>query len=365
MPNSLGAIVGQTPDEARLIQVEGPAGILARSPPWFRPKWEPSNAKLIWPNGANATVFSAAKPAAFRGPQHHWVWGDELAKWPRAREAFDNINFGLRLEQGGREPQALFTTTPRPISVLKELLAKANCARTGGTTFENRANLARSFLDEVLGAYEGTRLGRQELMGELLDDVPGALWSRARMDAPGFRVVREPSDDDTLCVAIDPAASNNESSDETGIIAMGAHWVGKIQRFHVYADASISGSPLERVTAAIRLFQQVRADKFVVETNNGGDWIPALIQVGWANEGLPGAAPVEIVTASRGKHTRAEPIAALYEQGRVTHTPGLEALEDQLCTWSPLVLNQASPDRMDALVWAGSWLSGRKRVVFV
>lgn len=364
MPGSRGAIIGQTPEDVRQIQIEGPAGILAVSPAHERPRWEPSKGLLTWPNGAVAEVYSGANPGAFRGPQFHWLWADELAKWARARESFDNFNFGLRLEfRGGVQPQGCITTTPRPIAVVKELLANPRAVITRGSTYENRANLAASFFDEVRGLYEGTRLGRQELYGELLDDVPGALWSRAMFDRPGFRTSRPDLDRfDLVVVAIDPAASNSEASDETGVVVVGCYEEAGLRRFHVLADRSVYGSPMERARVAIQAFVEFEADRFVVEVNNGGDWIPAVVQAQWDAMGMAGAAPVECVTASRGKKTRAEPIAALYEQGRVTHEPGLEALEDQLATWSPL-LAEKSPDRLDALVWGATWLSGARALV--
>lgn len=379
MPGSRGAIIGQTPDEARRIMIEGPDGILERTPINDRPLWEPSKDLLTWPgpDGATATIYSGAKPAAFRGPNHHWLWCDELAKYARAKEAFDNFNMGLRLEYlngaaEDREPQGMLTTTPRPIAILRELIKKANTVVTSGSTYENAANLAGSYLDEMRGAYEGTRLGRQELFGDLLDDTPGALWQRAMFDRPGFRAHLELSVFDRICVAIDPAASDTETSDETGIIVAGMWWGERNRRrYHTLADRSFHGSAQQRARRAILALLDHEADCFVVETNNGGDWIPAVIQNEWAQMQteeaftgrLPGAAPVHVVTATRGKAVRAEPISTLYEQdGTFSHEPGLEVLEDQLVTWSPQ-LNEKSPDRLDALVWAGTWLSQQKRMI--
>jgi phage terminase large subunit-like protein len=326
-----------------------------------------------------ATVYSGANPGEFRGPEHHWGWMDEFAKYARARDVYDNLNMGLRLEyvrKGSdprdREPQCLITTTPRPIAVMRELVKKKNAVVTHGSTYENRANLAESFLQEIRDNYEGTRIGRQEIGGDLLDDVPGALWSREWFDRPGFRQTGDLSLFDLIAVAIDPAASSTESSDETGIVVMGL-WrdaQGR-RRFHVLADRSIYGTAKQRARAAILAMLDFEANTFVVETNNGGDWIPAVINAEWEDmkrdpswsEKLVGMPRIECVTATRGKHTRAEPISTLYEQlGTVTHEPGLEELEDQMVTWSPL-LNERSPDRMDALVWAGTYLSTAK--VFV
>lgn len=378
MRGSLGAIVGQTPDEARLIQIEGPAGILACCPVNERPEWRPALGTLRWPgpDGATAQVYSGADPKAFRGPQWHWAWVDELAKMARARESFDNLNFGLRLEyhqatrDEDREPQCCLSSTPRPIAVLRDLVKKPNCVTTYGSTYENRANLAGSFFEEMTAAYAGTRLGEQELKGRLLDDVPGALWQRGWFDRPGFRTAmgRDLRRFEQIAVAIDPAVSDGESAAETGIIAAGMWREGRRKRFHTLADRSMHGTPSQRCRAAILTLLEFEANCFVVETNNGGDWIPAALQNEWqamaeeeAFKGrLPGRAPCHVVTATRGKHTRAEPISTLYEQvGVCSHEPDLEALEDQLVTWSPL-LNEKSPDRLDALVWALTYLSTMK-----
>jgi phage terminase large subunit-like protein len=363
MPGSFGALVGQTPDEVRRVLVDGPAGIMAVTPESERPSWEPSIGLLRWPNGSKASVYSGANPEMLRGPQHHWAWCDEFAKFRKARETFDQLNMGLRLEGAkGEQPQCLFTTTPRPIAVFREIISKKNTVITRGTTYENRANLAASFFSELQETYEGTRIGRQELKGELLDDVPGSIWKRAMFDVPGFRRHRELEDFELISVAIDPAASNTETSDETGIVVTGSWHEGERRMFHVLADVSIYGSASERAHAAIQAFQSFEADMLVVETNNGGDWIPTVLQAEWEAMELPGAAPFEVVTASRGKKTRAEPISMLYEKSKVTHEPGLETLEDQLVTWSPL-LGEASPDRMDALVWGLTWHSTAKRFV--
>jgi phage terminase large subunit-like protein len=366
MPGSMGALIGQTPDEVRKVQIEGPVGILAVSPAGERPEWEPSKGLLTWPNGTKAEIYSGAKPEGFRGPQFHWLWADELAKWAKATASFTNFNFGLRLEWRGPsgvvQPQGLITTTPRPIDVIRKLVKNPRAVITKGSTYDNAANLASSFLDELRGAYEGTRLAEQELHGRLLDDTPGALWKRAMFDREGFRVRRDPEHFDLICVAIDPAASDTDSSDETGIVVVGAFTFQGRRFFHVLEDVSLYGTPSERASAAIAAFHRWKANRLVVETNNGGDWVTAVLQSQWEKEEHPGAAPIEAVTASRGKQTRAEPSAALYEQSRVSHEPGLEVLEDQLVTWSPL-LAERSPDRMDALVWALTWLSTAKVLV--
>jgi len=380
MPGSLGALIGQTPDDVRLIQIEGPSGLLAITPADERPVWEPAKGKLTWPNGTVAMVFSGANPGELRGPQFHWAWVDELAKFAKAKELFDMLSMALRLEFLGakeecdRQPQCCISTTPRPISVLRDLAKRSNCVVTRGSTYENRANLASSFISEMLEAYEGTRLGDQELFGKLLDDVPGALWQRAWFERPGFRVKRR--DDlrifDLIVVAIDPAVSNADTADETGIVVVGM-WRDERGRrkYHVIDDRSIYGTAQQRAHAAIVALADYEANGFVVETNNGGDWIPAVIRAEWAamqaedawRTKLAGQAPVHVVTATRGKHVRAEPISTLYEQlATFSHEPGLEVLEDQLVTWSPL-LAEKSPDRLDALVWGATYLSTAKVVV--
>lgn len=381
MPGSIGALVGQTPDEVRSIQIEGPAGLLAISPPHERPEWRPAVGMLTWPlvSGAPTTaqVFSGANPASLRGPQHHWAWMDEFAKYTRARETFDNLNMGMRLTYHGAKdphdlsPQCAVTTTPRPIAALRDLVKKPSAVVTHGSTFENAANLDESFIAEMKELL-GTRLGEQELKGVLLDDVPGAMWQRAWFERPGYRQHIDLKQFDSIVVAIDPAVSDAETSAETGIIAMGMwHVDARRRRYHVLRDASVHGTPSQRMRAAINLMVELEADEFVVETNNGGDWIPHALETEWvlmqSEEGmagkLAGRPRIEAVTASRGKHVRAEPISTMFEQvGTVTSEPGLEVLEDQLVTWSPL-LGEKSPDRLDALVWAATRLSAMKRVV--
>ena len=375
MPGARFAIVGQTPEDVRSIQIEGDSGILAVSPANERPEWKPGLGELRWPNGAIGQVLSGANPEEARGPQFHRAWVDELAKMPRARALFDNLNMGLRLVYERNpdkvEPRGLITTTPRPIAVLRDLRKKKSTVVTGGSTYDNAPNLARSYLDDMLASYEGTRLGRQELHGEQLEDTPGALWQRAMFDRHGFRRRGDVTEFDVIAIAIDPSVSNNEdgTSAETGIIAGGVKFAaGARRQFHVMRDASLRGTPGERARAAIRLFVELEADCFVVETNNGGDWIPAMLDAEWRllkldpswAAVLPGSPPIRTVTATRGKHVRAEPIATLYEQtGTVTHEGVMEELEDQLVSWSPL-LNERSPDRLDALVWLLTYLSTAK-----
>ena len=364
MPGSRGFLIGKTGDDARAVMVEGESGLLACSPRSERPEWYPSlnGGLLVWPQygGTQAQVFSAHNYEDLRGPQHHWGWADELASWTYAQEAFDQLSFGLRLEYQGQQPQAIITTTPRPISVVRKLMKDPRTHVTDGSTYENRDNLAADFLREMLGRYEGTRLGRQELHGEVLDDVPGALWSRSMFEWPGFRA---PGNDraavleglDYVVVAIDPAASNTSDSDHHGIVVAGRRGMGDKAKFDVLADYSMKGTPREWAMRAVEAFHHWHADRIVAEVNNGGDMVVDVIRAVWDR------APVKKVHASRGKHIRAEPVAALYEQHRVRHAGAFDQLEDQMCLFVPGEGN--SPDRMDALVWAITELTEGKRLV--
>jgi predicted phage terminase large subunit-like protein len=295
--------------------------------------------ELILRNGSRIKLFSADEPERLRGPQHHGAWCDEMAAW-RYDEAYDQLMFGLRL---GDKPQTVVTTTPKPRRLIKNLLARDGVHITRGSTFENAANLSESALIELRARYEGTRLGRQELMGELLTDVEGALWTPVMIE--NARVASEPEHLTQIVVAIDPAVTNNEDSDETGIVVAGRTGTGEA---YVLADYSIKASPLEWAQRVVDAFDEHKADKVVVEVNNGGDMIPAVLRQVRTN------LPIKQVRASRGKRLRAEPVAALYEQGRVHHVGNYERLEEQMTTWTPE--DPKSPDRLDALVWAISSL---------
>ena len=327
------ALVADTAADAREVMVEGESGILATSPPWFRPTYEPSKRRLTWPNGAIATTYSAEEPDQLRGPQHDLAWADELAKW-RYPDAWDQLRFGLRL---GRDPRVIVTTTPRPTPIIRSLISEATTHVTRGATHENRANLAPAFLATVVARYEGTRLGRQELYAEILDDVPGALWKRDTIDSAR---VREAPALRRIVVAIDPAVTSGEASDETGIVVVGVSHDG---HGYVLDDASGRHTPNEWARIAVAKLDAWRADRIVAEVNNGGDLVETNIRTVRRN------APFTAVRASRGKATRAEPVAALYEQGKVHHVGMLATLEDQLCSWEPSAAK--SPDRLDALVW--------------
>ncbi|HOA25319.1 MAG TPA: terminase family protein [Aggregatilineales bacterium] len=326
-------LIGATADDVRDIMVEGESGILAICPPGERPEYRPSKRRLDWPNGARSLLFTADEPERLRGKQHMKLWADELAAW-RYPEAWDQAMFGLRL---GDNPQAVITTTPKPVKAVRDLLKDAHTVTYTGTTYENRANLAEAFYNAIITKYEGTRLGRQELLAEILDDVPGALWKRDRID--DLRVTDLPNMT-RIVVAIDPAVSTTDESSETGIVVAG---VGKDGHGYVLDDLTVKASPHEWATRAVNAYHDYQADRIVAEVNNGGDMVEHTLKT------VDPKLPYKKLHASRGKHTRAEPIAALYEQGRVHHVGMFAELEDQMCTWVP---GDDSPDRMDALVWA-------------
>lgn len=329
------ALVGRSAADVRDVMIEGESGILACSPPWCRPLYEPSKRRLSWPSGAVATAYSADEPDQLRGPQHDLAWADELAAWSYP-DAWDQLQMGLRL---GAHPRQVVTTTPRPTPIIRRLLADASTTTTRGSTYDNAANLAPSFLAEVRRRYDGTRLGRQELYAEILDDTPGALWTRDRIEASRVRVAPVLR---RVVVAIDPAVSADEGSDETGIVVAGIDAEGHA---FVLADRSGRMSPDAWARAARDARKDHQADRIVAEANQGGAMVELTIRT------VDPLAPVRLVHASRGKQARAEPVAALYEQGRVHHVGCLPQLEDQLCTWVP-GQSAASPDRLDALVWA-------------
>ena len=329
------ALVAPTAADARDVVVEGESGLLAvcrRA--GQEPLYEPSKRRITWPSGAMATTYSADEPDRLRGPQHDAAWCDELAAW-RYPEAWDMLRFGLRL---GDDPRTVVTTTPRPVALLRDLMADANTITTRGSTYDNASNLSPGFVAAIRARYEGTRLGRQELNAELLDDVPGALWTRAMLDdarvptAPTLRRV---------VVAIDPAVTSGKDSDETGIVVAGVDEDG---RAYVIADLSARTSPDAWARIAVRAYHLHGADRIVAEANNGGDLVETLIRTVDRNVAY------RAVRASRGKVARAEPVAALYEQGRVRHVGVFAHLEDQMTTYVGDA--SSSPDRLDALVWA-------------
>lgn len=349
------ALIAQDSADARDVMVEGESGILACSPRDFKPKYEPSKRRLTWPNGAVATLFSAEDFDSLRGPQFDGAWCDELCKWRYAQEAWDNLQFGLRL---GEHPKQIVTTTPRPIRLLKDIILRSDTALTKGSTMENLVNLAPPFRKAVVDKYAGTRIGRQELNAEILDDVPGALWSRAMIDAERIRPVDSLTPISLphfvrILVAVDPAKEVGETAAETGIIV-----VGKTEEGHGYLleDLSLAGSPEEWGRVAVQAYDDWAADQIVYEANQGGEMVAAVLrqaakQLKDDNLRTADFVPVKAVHATRGKYVRAEPVSQLYEQKKVHHVGYFPELEDQMCEFTPDGSMGYSPDRMDALVW--------------
>jgi phage terminase large subunit-like protein len=357
------ALVAETAADARDVMVgdgKGPdeaSGILQVHPKDFRPIYQSSLRRLTWPNGAIATLYNATEPEQLRGPQHDGAWCDELAKWRYAQETWDQLQFGLRI---GDAPQVVITTTPKPIKTLKDIIADPATVTTGGSTYENEGNLAPAFIATLKRKYEGTRLGRQEIDAQVLDDVPGALWNRARIDE--LRVSPKSVPDMLrIVVAIDPATTSGEDSNETGIICAG---LGVDGHGYVFADESGHYTPPEWAAKAIELYKTEgrQADRIIGEVNNGGDMIEATLRA--VDESIA----YKSVHASRGKVIRAEPIAALYERGVVHHIGAFATLEDQMCSFTTDLDRKgtgSSPDRADALVWAFTELMiGGSSVIF-
>ncbi len=338
------ALIGETIEQVREVMVFGESGILACSPNDRKPVWEATRKRLLWPNGATAQVFSAHDPEALRGPQFDAAWVDELAKWKKAEETWDMLQFALRL---GTHPQQVVTTTPRSVGALKSILNNPSTVMTHAPTEANRAYLAASFLQEVRDRYEGTRLGRQELDGMFLEDIDGALWTTAMIEAA--RVTAAPKLD-RIVVAVDPAVTGHGGSDECGIVVVGAVTEGPPQNWRAYVleDATVTGaSPTDWAKAAIAAMERHGAERLVAEVNQGGDLVETVIRQ------IDALVPFKALRAHRGKSARAEPVAALYEQGRVKHLRGLGGLEDQMCKMTAQGFQgRGSPDRVDALVWA-------------
>ena len=343
------ALVGATAADTRDVMVLGESGIVATAPPWNRPLYEPSKRRLVWPNGAQAILYSAEEPDRLRGPQHDAAWADELCTWSKQRETWDMLAFGLRL---GSDPQTFVSTTPRPQPLLRELLAMPGCVVTRSTTSENAGNLAAPFMAEITRRYAGTRLGRQELDGQLLEDVEGALWTRAMLEQAYTPL--HPGAFKRIIVGLDPSGGGGSAQ---GIVVAG---LGSDGLFYVLEDASCQLSPQLWAQRAVGAFERHAADKIVLEKNFGGDLGLAVLTQ--ARRGLP----VKLVSASRGKHVRAEPVALLYEQGKVRHLGAFAELEDQLCAMRPDgYAGEGSPDRLDALVWAITELSGPPNLAYI
>jgi len=338
--------IGATAGDARDIMVEGESGILRASPPWDMPKYEPSKRKVSWSNGAHALIFTADEPDRLRGPQCHGAWCDELASWKHAEDAWDNMMMGLRL---GNHPKVIATTTPRPTKMIKDLMKDPTVYVTSGTTYENIDNLAPAFLNTIIRKYEGTRLGRQELMAEVLEDIEGALWTIKLIDQARVKHAPELV---RIGIAIDPAVTSEPDSDETGIVIGGIDHKGHI---YILEDLSGTHTPIQWSGRAVDAYHRWKADRIIGEANNGGDLIETVIR------NIDRDVSYKKVIASRGKVIRAEPVVALYEQQRIHHVGNLPKLEDQMTTWGAKE-GEKSPDRVDALVWLVTELMEGSRI---
>jgi len=345
------AIIGETAADVRGVMVgDGKAtsdptagsGLLQIHPKDYLPEYQPSVRRLTWKNGAMATIYNGSEPDQLRGPQHDAAWLDELAKWQYQKDAYDQLCFGMRT---GANPQKCITTTPQPTMLLKQIIGDPGTVITRGSTYENRSNLAGQFLADIKRKYEGTRLGRQEIDAEILEDLEGALWRRsdidkARICEADLPVLRR------IVVGIDPAASSGDDANESGIVACGVD-----ERGHAYVLDDISGvySPEQWAREAISLYDARHADRIVIEKNNGGEMCENTLRQVRSNVSC------SMVWASRGKFVRAEPVSSLYEQGRIHHVGNFLKLEDQMCSMTVDFDRKAmgySPDRVDALVWA-------------
>jgi phage terminase large subunit-like protein len=340
------ALVGETVDQVREVMIFGESGIMSCSPPDRKPEWNATRRMLTWPNGATGQVFSAHDPDSLRGPQFDAAWVDELAKWKKGQETWDMLQFALRL---GDNPQQVVTTTPQNVAVLKAIMKNPSTVKTHAPTAANRAYLAKSFLEEVTARYAGQSIGLQELDGQLVEDLDGALWTRLELDANRIEAEKIPHLS-RIVVAVDPPVTGTKGSDECGIVVVGAFTEGPIQSWRavVLEDASVKGaSPDQWARAAVAAMERHSADRMVVEVNQGGDMVESVVRQ------VDPLVAFKKVNATKGKHLRAEPVAALYEQGRVSHVRGLGKLEEQMCQMTRVgFAGRGSPDRVDALVWA-------------
>lgn len=341
-------LAGATAEDVREIMIEGESGILACAPEDFRPDFTPSLKRLVWPNKVETHIYYGSEPNKARGPQSDYLWCDELAKWQFPEETFDNLSLGLRL---GPNPLCMVTTTPKPTRFLMDLekridkKGRLSTVVTRGKTQDNYKNLSPVFISTIISKHEGTRLGRQELDGEFLDDNPEALWKRVDIDNNKVRSIPELS---YVVIGVDPAATSKDGSDDTGIIAAGKDDNG---HYYVLGDHTVHDTPQKWGEAAITAYHKHKANAIIGETNNGGEMVAHTLKT------IDSKVPFQAVHASRGKATRAEPVSALYEQGKVHHFGTFPELEDQLCEWIPGA--EKSPDRLDALVWAITKLNER------
>lgn len=336
------ALVAPTAADGRDIMVEGESGILSVFPDDERPYYEPSKRRITFPNGAVAITYSADKPDRLRGPQHDAAWCDEVASW-RYSEAWDMLMLGLRL---GRNPRAIVTTTPKPVPLIKGLVKDKRVHVTKGNTYENKQNLSEDYIEEIVSKYEGTTLGQQEIYADIIDDNPNALWDIQMIEENRVNIAPELQ---RIVVAIDPAVTSEKESAETGIVIAGLADNGHA---YVLEDISVKAKPDEWGRIAVKGYYDFEADRIIGEANNGGDLIETVIRT------IDELVSYKKVYATKGKKTRAEPISALYEQGKVHHVGMLAQLESQMVSWIP---GEKSPDRMDALVWALTELMLGKR----
>lgn len=342
------ACVAPTKGDVRRVMVEGESGLLNvcwkkdktyKGKPLGFPVWSPTNSTLTWENGAVAQFFSAEDPERLRGPQFHSAWADEVAAWRNQQEVWDMLSLCMRL---GRHPRVMVTTTPKPTRLMRFLLKHPKATLSTGSTFDNADNLASTYIQAVRDAYEGTRLGRQELYAEILEEAEGALWTTELLDSCVIDKKDLPEHFARIVVSVDPAVTSNEESDMTGIVVAGVDFNGTA---YVLEDATERLSPQGWAKKAVELYNKYGADRIVAERNQGGEMVRHTLHT--EDETVP----VRLVHASRGKYARAEPVSALYERGKVKHVKGLDELETQMRTWEPLG-SIGSPDRLDAMVWA-------------
>lgn len=348
-PQARIALVGETSADGKDVMVAGESGILSCCPPWNKPEFSSSRSsgrpKLTWPNGAIATLYDAREPDQLRGPQHTAIWFDELFKFRYSQEVFDQAMFGLRL---GNRPRFVATSTPRPIRLLKMMLRDNHIVVTRGTSYENLRNLAHTYRRNVIDKYVGTRLGRQEIEAEVLEDIPGALWTQRNLDDNRVRIEDVPPLA-RVVVAIDPAITSGDGSNETGIVCGG---MSQDQHGYLIEDASMRGTPDMWARRAVSLYRKYEADRIVAEANQGGEMVERVIRA------VAPDVPITLVRATRGKYIRAEPVSALYEQGRISHIGTFPDLENQMCAFTPEMASTRRPgeekDRADAMVWLWS-----------
>lgn len=345
------AAIAATNSDIERVMINGESGFLSRcwegdktdkGVPMGKPVWSPTKRLLTWENGAYVQFFSAEEPERLRGPQFEAAWCDELAAWNRDRDTWDMLQFCLRL---GKHPQTCVTTTPKPTKLVRDIMKNPKTVVTYGSTFDNSANLAATYLQSVKDMYDGTRLGRQELYAEVLDEASGALWTRELLSKCEVEVDDPLAFSETLArvvVSVDPAVSSNAESDMTGIVVAGMDINGVCYILH---DATERYTPEGWAAKAIELYHLYGADRIVAERNQGGEMVRYTFKT------IDETIPIKLVHASRGKFARAEPVSSLYERGRVKHVRGLDLLEDQMVQWEPLG-SIGSPDRLDAMVWA-------------